>query len=354
MVNSGLVAYLRNGLNQGYRVEVLRNYLLNQGYPQQEVDTAITALYQGEQPNKNKFFVLVGVMVCLLFLAGGITYFFSQQDASPVQQQIRQISTPTQTAATPTKTQTATATSVPSAQTSIQTQTHTASQSQIPVSPPSTQTTTTSLDKNEVTELLRDVRSVNDCSQLGQKQDRCILEFSYVKDHVAFCEDIGTSSLKDECYSRYALRHEDKQYCQSIENRYSKEICEILLRTAKLLREQGTKYTLDPIEGKILYNQQQAISDLEQHVKQTQSQEQFGTVIPTQITTNNSVSTNASGIVTTSAPPNQSNSQNTGFVSVQNSSSGSQSQSSNQPSFVTPKNNTEQQNNSNSFVTVSD
>ena len=280
VVNESLVTYLRNGLNQGYSIQSLRAYLVSQGYPAQEVDEAIAALYRGETPQKKNPAIFFAVLVLIVIAAGGIIFMLSQghQNEGVTIPHISNQQTTTQSA-TPSTTTQSEATKLPTGEPKQET----------PVKQSTTPQDTTVFEQEqreqhaeEVRTLLKDIRSVNDCDQLQEKRDSCILEFSYLKDHVNFCEDIEDQDIRDDCYSRYALRHEEKEQCDSVVNRYSREICDVLLRTAEMLRQQGTKYTLDPVEGKLIYSQDQALNDLEHYVQTKSTEEPTAPSIQTQ------------------------------------------------------------------------
>jgi len=60
MVRQDLVNYIKQYAAQGYTIDTLRNFLLQQGYPSQDVDEAIQAVKQKKLPLVKIGFVLGG------------------------------------------------------------------------------------------------------------------------------------------------------------------------------------------------------------------------------------------------------------------------------------------------------
>ncbi len=296
MVDARLIDYIRNSLMQGYRPEAVRAHLISQGYPQADVDSAINAAYRGEQPGKKKFFVLTAIIISLLFVGAGIGIFVKMSDSPS--ERIPHSDTPSTSKIPSTPSQVTTS---PSKQPSQTAQTSTTPAPVVKTTPiikaEPVKSFTPFIPSQDAQQILKDITSVQDCDALAELRDRCVLEFSWEKNDVSFCQSIIPQDTKDQCFSRYALRHENKEYCEPIDNIYSEQICDIVLKTAAMLREQGTVFSIDAKKGVIDYNKDQALKNLQSYAQQKQAE-----LIRTQ-TRAPSVSANVTAVNSTPSPP---------------------------------------------------
>src|SRR3989338_4107301 len=55
MVDARLFSYVQQQLNAGYDANTIRNYLLQNRYPRNEVDAVFQAIQQGQRPSSSSF-----------------------------------------------------------------------------------------------------------------------------------------------------------------------------------------------------------------------------------------------------------------------------------------------------------
>ncbi len=85
MVDQALVQYIKQYLDAGYDINVLRNYLISYGYPADQVDEAVQSLYK-EEPKKHDW---VAISIVVLFIGlvslGSFTFLkFRQIEPIPL------------------------------------------------------------------------------------------------------------------------------------------------------------------------------------------------------------------------------------------------------------------------------
>ena len=274
MADKAIVNYIIDGMRKGYTSGALRAYLVQQGYNPAQVDAAIT---EATGSGGKKFFVFLFLLIVIIggglgaaYMMGAFTKTTAKRYIVPTAQDhqsdtgydasdtgvttSRQQSTAQKTTTQKVPTEIARTSGVSTATTSKTTQTYISS-------------TVSSTQIQSITTNFGDIRSINDCETYPEEaRDRCILEFSWNKDHITFCDRISQDGLKDECFSRYALKHEDKQTCDKVENKYAREICVYFLLTADKLKELDVEYTIDAKTPEIIYDQNLAMKKLQSKI----------------------------------------------------------------------------------------
>ncbi len=92
MVNQIILSFINEQKNRGYTAEQLRNSLIQQGYPSEEVNQAINIsfgqvttnnTYTASPKKHKKYWIIIGIIILVLIIGG---YFFlnSQKDINSV------------------------------------------------------------------------------------------------------------------------------------------------------------------------------------------------------------------------------------------------------------------------------
>ena len=79
MVNSQLAEYIRKQLNSGYDTNTIRNYLIRNGYNENDVNDAINSLSGSGSSSKKLVIIVALIGILLAFLIPTIYYYSSQE-----------------------------------------------------------------------------------------------------------------------------------------------------------------------------------------------------------------------------------------------------------------------------------
>lgn len=77
-------------------------------------------------------------------------------------------------------------------------------------------------------------KAANNCLQLVEGSEECLIELNKITDNVDFCKAIENVESRDLCFSSHILRTTEYEFCDLIKDSYRKKACYNLKRLKKL------------------------------------------------------------------------------------------------------------------------
>ena len=205
-MDEGLVRYIRERLGEGYAEEHVRKALLEHGHAQEQVDDAFTHIHH-EKPPK----ILLSALVIILII-GAVTIFLVlkpntmlPQPQPPIEQQPEPVGPPSNDIielAADLKSFTYEKTADETYYLTVETATTKAA---------------STADAILICSINEDITYKNYCLQ----------EMAETRRKAAFCDVIGDTQQRDDCYLGLVFLGED-QYCSKLVLEQNKRVCDIL------------------------------------------------------------------------------------------------------------------------------
>ena len=266
---SQLAEYIKEQVANGYTVDQVRTFLIQQGYNQQSIDYAVAELSSGDGSKRQKtillILIIVGVLIIvtaivLLVLSGNNTQTPVQNQTEPVQNPINQPGVknttqsqqPTQNLAhCSNKVQDAGELGVdcgggcPVCEDFVEPGNgNTPSQPQTPIYNASFPQTDTGLEQlNKIKDMAQKTpdKAVIQCKTLRDAlQDDCYNAIAEISNQSSYCQGILKDDMRDSCYINFVIE-KDYSVCSKITNPRIKDNCNALrdISTASTLVAAG-------------------------------------------------------------------------------------------------------------------